>query len=279
MPQEAIRKWAAHAAFGDLLKKMLDSIVDEFGPVPQATEGVKRGATEAEEEPAAKKARMVPERFKPNGKMTGTPLATFGLANCKQPDVKLVFQLGDKVSLQNQGASSITLKRGTFLCGFGKGKFEFDKDRKPDAGDQEQFKPFVVPYDLDGDSNVILAGRLLPLKKVLQDQQKKEPDAAIAYFRVKSTTEQPLSLEKTHGVNFVTTQAVAVPQGEGDPSGAELKAFQGSAAALVPLTSWKGPSSLIWSVKWTVNGLMPLRPQVLLLDDLSLDQNQSYLAS
>ena len=72
---------------------------------------------------------------------------------------------------------------------------------------------------------------------------------------------------------------MAVPQGEGDPSGAELKAFQGSAAALVPLTSWKGPSSLIWSVKWTVNGLMPLRPQVLLLDDLSLDQNQSYLAS
>ena len=243
LPESAIAKWISHGVYGAQMKTMLDSIVEEFGPVPQATEGVKRGAGDGQEEPVPKKARVDAERLKPNGEISGTTLTSVALANCKQPDVKLVFQLGDKIWLQNQGASSVTLKQGTFLCGFGKGKFEFDKDQKKDAAEEQQFKPFVVPYDLDGNSKVILAGRLLSLKKVLQDQQKKEPGAAIAYFRVQSSAEQPLSLEKTHSVNYVTTQAVAVPQGEGDPSAAELRALQGSAAALVPLASWKGSTA------------------------------------
>ena len=61
-------------------------------------------------------------------------------------------------------------------------------------------------------------------------------------------------------------------QGEG-------MALQASAAAMIPFHCWDNKySTTVWSVQWKPGkGLVPIRPQVVLRADGSLDKNRAFV--
>ena len=49
-------------------------------------------------------------------------------------------------------------------------------------------------------------------------------------------------------------------------------------AATFPVSAWDGHySGLVWSVKWAQNGLSPVRPQVVMLADVTIKPGHSLL--
>ena len=54
--------------------------------------------------------------------------------------------------------------------------------------------------------------------------------------------------------------------------------LQTRVAATVPVSAWDGHySGLVWSVKWAQNGLSPVRPQVVMLTDVTNKPGHSLL--
>ena len=54
--------------------------------------------------------------------------------------------------------------------------------------------------------------------------------------------------------------------------------LQTRVAATVPVSAWDGHySGLVWSLKWAQNGLSPVRPQVVMLADVTIKPGHSLL--
>ena len=61
-----------------------------------------------------------------------------------------------------------------------------------------------------------------------------------------------------------------------DPADPGAKTNQVGAAKLLPNTAWQSDlMSIVYSVRWSPKGLMPVRPQVVLLKDLTLAAGQA----
>ena len=56
-----------------------------------------------------------------------------------------------------------------------------------------------------------------------------------------------------------------------DPADAAAKTNQVGGAKLVPNSAWQSDLvSIVFSVRWSPNGLMPVRPQIVLMMDVTL---------
>ena len=76
-------------------------------------------------------------------------------------------------------------------------------------------------------------------------------------------------------VNFIPAGNAAAETAEagdgGDGEAEGVTALQTSAASVIPAPLWASHcSKIVFSCKWAANGLMPIRPQVVLTLDLDL---------
>ena len=75
-------------------------------------------------------------------------------------------------------------------------------------------------------------------------------------------------LNRFHDVCFLPMEPTADPTGE--------SIAQNTVGSLVPRSSWSTPfTSIVWSTKWAINGLTPVRPLVMLTTQLVLPPNKT----
>lgn len=124
------------------------------------------------------------------------------------------------------------------------------------------------------DIEVLFNGHLKTLHEVVQNQIQKVPKAKIAYHRMEDSPDPKrvgnFKLTRSHQVWFIPqTSGANVEEPQEDE--AQPSSAQGNAAKLVPNHVWKSHATkIIYSVKWGVSGLMPIRPQVVLIRDVDL---------
>ena len=177
----------------------------------------------------------------------------------------LRIMMQHKFALVNTGDVPVSWRAGSLLCAYGKGKF-VAKDSEDDFTDAE------LSYHLKGSQSLVLYnGVLQKLEDVLAERQKTHPDACVAYHQMEpGEGNEKFGLSRKNFVAFVPTggKPVIPKESETDPDDDTPTALQASAASMVPWRSWTtADTDTVWSVTWKALGLMPVRPQVVLLVD------------
>ena len=274
--------------YGEKFRMFMDSLVEEFGPLPQETgdkepPGGKKRAAECDLNSLAQK------KLKTHSECSATDLMAFPLLSSRQTKVLVRICTGHVIYLQNNDKEAeAVIKQSTLICGFGRGDFQWggegskakgkgkgklkkakqDEQKDDDEGlggktDGENRAVKDIAYSLvDASTLVMHNGQLQSLKQTVHEKRQTDPTAAVAYAELvpSPTTEdsQFFTVKMTHDVRFVPAGGVKVAE-----EAAKKPNMQLGAASLVPLAAWDtGLTKLAWIVRWTVNGLMPARPQI-----------------
>ena len=79
------------------------------------------------------------------------------------------------------------------------------------------------------------------------------------------------TLKRSHQVWFIPQNGAPVAGDEGGEEESQPTTGQQNAAKLIPNAVWGNHATkIVFSVKWGVSGLMPIRPQVVLIKDVDL---------
>ena len=188
------------------------------------------------------------------------------------PQVEFRVGLGQRAAPCNKGEGTITMKAGHVLLAFGKvawRQIPQGEDPKPES---------ELLYKLSGSDDVVHHNNhMVSLRDVVSAYQQKHVNAKIAYHKM---TEDTLELG---AFKLVPTSQVAATfqpikaTGEGTAEEPEFKSQQHCAGTAIPLTFWDNVSyvmKLTWAVKWATQGLMPVRPVVILAEEVTLQKGE-----
>lgn len=155
---------------------------------------------------------------------------------------------------------------GLVLAGFGKGSYKQRAAGEP-VGEKE------VLFTLQPETMVLMGNTLKSVRSVVDGKRSTDPHAKVAYHEMSeaSTTEDPSKFDLK-----LTTRIVFVPTGPAKAKEEEGEGFSGaqvSAARMVPMEAWvKGSLAFpAWCVRWAPQGLMPIRPVIVLLQEIMLE--------
>ena len=280
IPEQLDKDWGNHPTFGKEWSKLLDDMVDEFGPAP-AEEGAavppvskKRRTGDAENGSAVRKVAVTEtlrEKLQPQADvMSAGILAQCDMVNQKAPGLKLVVRQGQKAYAVNTSGADVKLNSGTILAGYGKAAFRFLEEGKPPSGAE-------LEYTLNATQNVVFNSKIVPLKDVVNKQRLKVPTASINYFSLKEDPQPEDSGNWTVQVQQRLCFTPALIQKEESSEILQLK--QVHAAAVLPANCWAGVAEVMFVVRWANNGLMPVRPQVMLVQDVVIPAGQALALS
>ena len=124
----------------------------------------------------------------------------------------------------------------------------------------------------------MLGTTLQTLHKAVEDKRSANPDPAIAYHsKVDDPGQSPpgsFSLQRKHHV-YACFEGTPLSTSEG--AAAEPQARQDSLAASLPLSTWAASKLCkpIWIMRWAAQGLMPVRPQIVLMEQVELPPNST----
>ena len=158
---------------------------------------------------------------------------------------------------------------GTILAGFGRGKWIVKEDGYNEETD--------ILYSLSGYEEKVLHGTdLLELLDVVNEKRTTNPDCRVAYHDmtpIPPSDSLPLGafkLDVTKEIAFRPLTDVEGPAAKGH--------LQTRLASTIPVNAWDGNySKLIWTLKWSTNGLTPVRPQIVLTKNVTLAPGKSLL--
>ena len=198
-------------------------------------------------------------------------LVDMSLVGLKAGTGKLLVLQGHKIRLVNTGENeSMELSVGTILAGFGRGKWIV----KEDGYDEEK----DILYSLSGYEEKVLHGTdLLELLDVVNQKRTTNPDCRVAYHDmtpIPPSGSLPLGAFKLD----VTKELAFRPLTDVERPEAAKGHLQTRLASTIPVNAWDGNySKLIWTLKWSANGLTPVRPQIVLTKNVTIAPGKSLL--
>ena len=269
IPIAIVKEWATNSKFGQQFSKWLDTFMLKYsiadpssGPVtPGGGVGtpVKRKANGAAG-PVGPSPAKVPKvsdlkhLVVETSSITDSLLSECSLTGKNAPMAQL--RTGHHFYLVNKSAGDWSSPSLCLLAGFGRGAFKLIKNG-------EALDDAHIPFSLTSSSDlVVFNGQALTLGQVLNDQREKKPTAEVCYHTVSVDDVDPKSftLERTHNVIFLPKKD------EGQT--VTLNSF----AVNEPVTTFTSSEGmqLLWSVRWTAKGLMPVKPAVYLKGSVTI---------
>ena len=200
------------------------------------------------------------------------------MANIKMGNVKgelfVRIMVGNKPAVVNSSTDTLNLKAGTVIMGCGKVTWKrLGKDDDVPNGN-------LVQVVFSSSSDMVVVGpTYMSLHKAINDRRSLNPTASVCYHSLKDEPGQggptgSFSLTATSRVFAVLESAGGGAEGEGEAGrkkkGEGMK--QETLASGLPMDLWdENPvAGMRFTMRWASAGLMPVRPQVLLLEDVDL---------
>eukprot|EP00439_Symbiodinium_sp_Y106_P043830 s8284_g5.t1 len=280
VPDALAQQWAGRA---DWLK-LLDEIYEEFGPAPTASpeedgkeRASKRRRTETQTTGVETKIQAQPPRelYDADGVLEAGVLVQCPLMNAKRSDVKLVIKQQHQIFLVNQSGNDVKLSAGLILAGFGKGEFKFLPQDGKVTGSE-------VEYRCHTGNECGLQWQAADLKVFGRQEARAEPQKTeVCYYNIKFK-EKPQPDDPGACVLEAKDKRLAfapakMTKTEGEDE--QKTAKQLHVAAVVPPSAWKGAAGVHFVVRWAQNGLVPVRPQVTLIEDCVLPSKKAMKLS
>ena len=252
MPAAIVKEWQLHPKFGTEFVTWLDQFVQKYVIMDPSDPTPEPGKRPAGGEPSSGPSAKIP-------KTTTTSQFTEHIVEIKDISEALLaesrigkdgpfcqIRAQHQVYLVNKSQQEWNSKGAIYVCGFGKGSFKL---LKSDATEGITFRLH------SSEDKVIFNGAVSPLSKIIAEQRQKKPDCQICYHKlaVDDTDPKKFALEQTHKVVFCPKEE----SGEVNIN---------SLAAKEALHSWNSSQCLeiLWVVRWTAKGLMPVKPAVYL---------------
>jgi len=273
LPTSIVKKWQFHPMFSKEFVSWLDDFTQKYKLVDDNAESndparavvtpIKRKNTSADLGEAGSSGGKKPKvrQVSPELIIETDSIEHALLVETKVgKDLMLQIRAAHNLYLVNKGACETALSEGTFLAGFGKGGFKLLKEENDES----------LPFRLqDQDTLVVLNGQVTKLGEVLTEHRVKKPDCQLCYHKIVPHESDPkmFTLELTHKVAFTPKL-----------DDAEIIS-QANAAAKEVIQSWRGSPvvKILWNVRWTTKGLMPVKPAVHLILGVSLPVGRSLL--
>ncbi|CAJ1416725.1 unnamed protein product [Effrenium voratum] len=185
--------------------------------------------------------------------------------------VMLVVTVGEGAYLQNTHAEPITIRKGTTLAGYYKGKFW-----APTGKEKEEIGPADVLFSLEGSQDyIILGGKYMSLLDTIKTKRSLSPsDAHVGYHTLTDSPSatEPAAFTLSPKQAQVYFKASDFPAKVGKTEGAEAgqddvaKIPAAHMAGTLPASKWNGKYiKMCWAMKWppvAAKGLQPIRPMV-----------------
>ena len=171
----------------------------------------------------------------------------------------------------NVSQTSCTIAAGTVVAGFGTGNFHHQPRKGQEVAEVDNEK--LLLCDMSVAESILMNGKLENLSEVLHAKELQKGKAEICYHAV---TQKAGDMKAFDIVRQVEVYFKPNPKVQGQvEDGGEIKLNKGtgSFAALVPFSSFQAfkHAAVIWSMRWSPKGLMPIKPQICLRGDLVLD--------
>ncbi len=183
------------------------------------------------------------------------PLQDVPLQLKNQEGLHLMVFVENKMLVTNKSDKDVSIPVGSFLCGFGKGKFarSANGNFNPDCHHMLHIKTC---------DDVVHASKMVSVKEVVAEQKAKNPEAKIAYhsmFEMPSKDQRAFGVQQEHEVFFAPAFSSEDEAGQNPP------VTQTSVAGKLPANAFEGLHCVVkgWGVKWGAIGLTPIRPVVL----------------
>ena len=173
----------------------------------------------------------------------------------KQTALQVKVFVGNKVYVANTGDADVSIPVGTFLCGYGRGKF--------DRNTKGNFNPDChLMFKIKTCDDFVQTTRMVKVKEVMAEQRANNPEAKIAYhsmFDIASTDKDAFGVKLEHEVFFIPAFT------SGEDGGQSQSITQNTLAGKLPANTFENSHCVVatWSVKWSPQGLGPVRPLVL----------------
>ena len=276
VPEAIVKQWAEHPEFGSTFQDILKKIVDEFGE-PRAQPEKPGIAAPGPSGPAPPTKREVaPAQTVAVSQLPQAKLAEAVVGNVKKDlSGKLAVRVGQDQAwwLINSSAGTVSLAAGTVIAGFGFGTF---KNIPRAAGGSPGPVPDsekLVLFDLKSSSDLVLFNsRLTSVGELIHSAQASRTAAELCYHEKKAVDEQSFNLHRKHEVYFKCTPKVPgqhEANGE-DPANVEPKGTSGLAGLVPKVCLPERHCEVIWAVKWSAKGLMPIKPMVAAIHDIEI---------
>ena len=174
----------------------------------------------------------------------------------KQTALQVKVFVGNKVYVANTGDADVSIPVGTFLCGYGRGKFDRNTKGNFNPDCHHMFK--IKTCD-----DLVHTSKMVTVKEVLAHQRANNPEAKIAYrsmFDIASTDKDAFGVKLEHEVFFIPAFTSSDEEG-----GQSQPITQSTLAGKLPANTFENSHCVVatWSVKWSPQGLGPVRPLVL----------------
>ena len=173
----------------------------------------------------------------------------------KQSALHLQAFVGNKVYVANTGDKDVTIPVGTFLCGYGKGRFarNINGSFNPDCHHM---------YTIKTCDDFVFTSKIAAVKDVVAEQRSNNPEAKIAYhsmFDIASKDKDAFGVKQDHEVFFIPAFS------SNEDGGQSQQITQGTLAGKLPANTFESSHCVVqtWGVKWGPLGLAPVRPLVL----------------
>ena len=199
-----------------------------------------------------------------------TVLADVKLKEKGQVGLTLKYAVGGQLSIHNTTNAAILMQEGSLILGFGKAKFKLTSECA-DPGTQQLFEI------KSSDDLAILNGTLTTVGSIVDTRRKTEPDCKIAYHEiaeVEAGEAGAFGCTLQTSVYFVPDEcnkelnkkpeAKPAAAGEAWKAKAQMNLGEGIPPAELATSTC---SKIVWVVKWSVNGLMPVRPVLVLTEE------------
>ena len=174
----------------------------------------------------------------------------------KQTALQVKVFVGNKVYVANTGDADVSIPVGTFLCGYGRGKFDRNTKGNFNPDCHHMFK--IKTCD-----DWVHTSKMVTVKQVLAEQRANNPEAKIAYhsmFDIASTDKDAFGVKLEHEVFFIPAFTSSDEEG-----GQSQPLTQNTLAGKLPANTFESSHCVVatWFVKSSPLGLIPSRPLVL----------------
>ena len=249
MPASIVKTWQFHDTFGREFVAFLDNfvlkhkVVDDALPGPA---GKRPGSSVVDPEPSPKKLKLEPRFIVESMKITEALLIEVKMMPSKDA-MFLQIRAGHQIYITNKAPHAVDVPPDSFVAAFGKGSFKLIK-----AGEEVAEN---IEFKLQNqDSLVVLNGLVVSVGKVVEEQRVKKPDCEICYHSITQDDQnmKKFELAQTHRIAFAYK-----------PEGEAVEVSQANVAAKEILATWNsGLLQVLWLVRWSAKGLMPVKPVV-----------------
>ena len=171
----------------------------------------------------------------------------------KQPALQVKAFVGNKVYVANTGDADVSIPVGTFLCGYGRGKF--------DRNTKGNFNPDChLMFQIKTCDDFVQTTRMVKVKEVMAEQRANNPEAKIAYhsmFDIASTDRDAFGVKLEHEVFFIPAFT-----SDDEEGGQSQPITQDTLAGKLPANTFESSHCVVQT--WVLAlGLYPDRPLVL----------------